>query len=112
MSHECVVAVGGKQGASQESQPSVILADWLMPSLSGLELCPMIRADRRVRYSYVILVTDDVWVRAGRIAVELELASTAVRSVYQESGQATPLRHQGWDPGAVWPCRRLAWPFP
>jgi hypothetical protein len=54
----------------------------------------------------------DAWVRAGRIAVELELVSTAVRGVYQKSGPATPLRHQGWDPGAVWPCRRLAWPFP
>ncbi|MFL5494135.1 MAG: PleD family two-component system response regulator [Gemmatimonadales bacterium] len=59
MGHECVVAVDGKQAweAYQESQPSVILADWLMPGLSGLELCRMIRADRRERYTYVILVT-------------------------------------------------------
>jgi len=59
MGHHCVVAVDGKQAweAYQESQPSVILADWLMPGLSGLELCRMIRADRRERYPYVILVT-------------------------------------------------------
>jgi sigma-B regulation protein RsbU (phosphoserine phosphatase) len=59
MSHECVVAVDGKQAweVYQESRPSVILADWLMPGLSGLELCRMIRADRRERYAYVILVT-------------------------------------------------------
>lgn len=59
MSHECVVAVDGRQAweAYQESQPSVILADWLMPGLSGIELCRMIRADRRERYPYVILVT-------------------------------------------------------
>jgi phosphoserine phosphatase RsbU/P len=59
MSHDCVVAVDGKQAweAYQESQPSVILADWLMPGLSGLELCRLIRADRRERYAYVILVT-------------------------------------------------------
>jgi phosphoserine phosphatase RsbU/P len=59
MRHECVVAVDGKQAweAYQEGQPSVILADWLMPGLSGLDLCRMIRADRRERYPYVILVT-------------------------------------------------------
>jgi DNA-binding response OmpR family regulator len=58
-SHECVVAEDGKQAweVYQESRPSVILADWLMPGLSGLELCRMIRADRRERYAYVILVT-------------------------------------------------------
>jgi two-component system cell cycle response regulator len=59
MSHECVMAVGGKEAweAYQTTQPAVILADWLMPGLSGLELCRMIRADRRERYAYVILVT-------------------------------------------------------
>jgi len=59
MRHDCVVAVDGKQAweAYQESQPSVILADWLMPGFSGLDLCRMIRADRRERYPYVILVT-------------------------------------------------------
>jgi phosphoserine phosphatase RsbU/P len=59
MGHECLVATDGKEAwdAYQESKPSVILADWLMPGLSGLELCRMIRADRRERYPYVILVT-------------------------------------------------------
>lgn len=59
LDHECVMAVDGREAweAYQATQPSIILADWLMPNLSGIELCRMIRADARARYAYVILVT-------------------------------------------------------
>jgi DNA-binding response OmpR family regulator len=57
--YDCVLASDGEQAwqAFQSAQPAMILADWLMPKLSGLELCRMIRAERRPRYPYVILVT-------------------------------------------------------
>lgn len=59
LDHECILAADGREAWEQyqSTQPSIVLADWLMPSLSGIELCRMIRADARPRYTYVILVT-------------------------------------------------------
>jgi DNA-binding response OmpR family regulator len=59
LDHECVLAEDGRQAweAYQATHPSIILADWLMPKLSGIDLCRMIRADARPKYAYVILVT-------------------------------------------------------
>lgn len=59
LEHECILAVDGQEAweAYRATQPSIILADWLMPRLSGIELCRMIRADARPRYAYVIMVT-------------------------------------------------------
>lgn len=59
LDHECIMAVNGQEAweAYQAHEPSIILADWLMPEVSGIELCRMIRADARPRYAYVVLVT-------------------------------------------------------
>ena len=35
----------------------VVLTDWQMPGMSGPELCKKIRAMRRPRYAYIVLVT-------------------------------------------------------
>jgi two-component system, cell cycle response regulator len=37
--------------------PSIVLTDWMMPDLSGLELCEQIRADARHGYTYIILLS-------------------------------------------------------
>ena len=37
--------------------PSVVLTDWMMPDLSGLELCEQIRADSHPGYTYIILLS-------------------------------------------------------
>jgi two-component system, cell cycle response regulator len=37
--------------------PSIVLTDWMMPDLSGLELCERIRADVRHAYTYIIVLT-------------------------------------------------------
>lgn len=59
LDYECVMARNGREAWAvyQAEQPSVVLADWLMPEIDGLRLCRMIRAERRPRYTYVILVT-------------------------------------------------------
>jgi diguanylate cyclase (GGDEF)-like protein len=41
-----------------EHSPCMVITDWLMPDLSGLELCKRIRADRTRPYTYVILITS------------------------------------------------------
>ena len=37
--------------------PRIILADWMMPVMDGVELCRSIRADRRIPYAYFIILT-------------------------------------------------------
>ena len=40
-----------------EHQPSVVITDWMMPDLSGIELCEHIRNHPRQTYTYVIILT-------------------------------------------------------
>ena len=43
----------------EEYSPSIILTDWMMPDLSGPELCQRIRADQGKPYTYIILMTSN-----------------------------------------------------
>jgi two-component system cell cycle response regulator len=38
--------------------PSVVISDWMMPDLSGLDLCQRLRADVHRGYTYIILLTS------------------------------------------------------
>ena len=38
--------------------PAIVLTDWMMPDLTGLELCQRIRSDSQSAYTYVILLTS------------------------------------------------------
>ncbi len=37
--------------------PSVVLTDWMMPDISGLEVCEQIRADGQREYTYIIVLS-------------------------------------------------------
>ena len=37
--------------------PSIVITDWMMPDLSGLDLCERIRAESKGGYTYIILLT-------------------------------------------------------
>jgi DNA-binding response OmpR family regulator len=59
MGHDVVAAVNGReawQAFHAEAFP-LLISDWMMPELDGLELCRMVRAENRTRYTYVILLT-------------------------------------------------------
>jgi signal transduction histidine kinase len=59
LGHDVVTAVSGREAwriFHQEHVPLVI-SDWMMPDLDGLELTRRIRAENRARYTYVILLT-------------------------------------------------------
>ncbi len=59
LGHEVIVAAGGVEAWDQlsASPANVVVIDWLMPDLDGLELCRRIRARVSPEYTYVILLT-------------------------------------------------------
>jgi phosphoserine phosphatase RsbU/P len=64
--HDVTEAENGVQawGVWRLSAPRLVVADWLMPEMDGLELCRKIRATPERPYTYFILQT----VRQGRDA--------------------------------------------
>jgi diguanylate cyclase (GGDEF)-like protein len=59
LGHECHSVSDGAQAwdAIQWGQPDVVISDWTMPELSGIELCRKVRAHPRGGYTYFIMVT-------------------------------------------------------
>ena len=57
--HEVTAAEDGEQAWElfQNGRFSIVITDWMMPGLSGLELVQMIRAAEREDYVYVIMLT-------------------------------------------------------
>jgi DNA-binding response OmpR family regulator len=57
--HECHSVGDGAQAwdAFQSHRPDVVISDWLMPKLTGLQLCRNIRAHTPGSYTYFIMVT-------------------------------------------------------
>lgn len=41
----------------RESAPRIAILDWMMPGLSGPEVCRLVRAQNRQHYTYIILLT-------------------------------------------------------
>jgi two-component system cell cycle response regulator len=54
-----LLAKNGRQAMDlfAEHQPGVVITDWTMPDISGIELCQRIRRDFGQFYAYVILLT-------------------------------------------------------
>jgi diguanylate cyclase (GGDEF)-like protein len=42
-----------------QHQPALVLTDWTMPDISGIELCQRIRSDFQGNYAYIILLTGN-----------------------------------------------------
>jgi signal transduction histidine kinase len=57
--HEVIVAENGKQAweAFLAHEPDMVISDWMMPKMDGLELCKRIRNAGKKTYSYIILLT-------------------------------------------------------
>ena len=59
MGHEVVVTADGLQAWNQlrERPERLVILDWMMPVMNGLDLCRKIRAEIKSTYIYVILLT-------------------------------------------------------
>jgi phosphoserine phosphatase RsbU/P len=60
MGHEPVEAEDGAVAWERylSHVPRIVITDWLMPNLNGLELCRRIREDNREEYAYLIILTS------------------------------------------------------
>ena len=56
-----LLAKNGRQAMDlfAEHQPELVITDWSMPDITGIELCQRIRRDKQQFYAYVILVTGN-----------------------------------------------------
>jgi two-component system cell cycle response regulator len=58
LGHQCQTVTDGAQAweAFHSERPDVVISDWMMPGLTGLELCRRVRADSG-GYTYFMMVT-------------------------------------------------------
>ena len=59
LGHTVTMVEDGYQAwaAWQQDEYPLVISDWLMPRIEGLELCRMIRAESTLQYTYIILLT-------------------------------------------------------
>jgi phosphoserine phosphatase RsbU/P len=59
MGHDVLTATDGKSAWQlyQQERPRLVITDWMMPEMNGLELCRMIRAEEGRVYTFIILLT-------------------------------------------------------
>ncbi len=59
MEHEVIEATDGKQAWDLflEQQPSMVITDWMMPEMDGVELCKKLRSSDKESYTYIMLLT-------------------------------------------------------
>ena len=80
----------------QDQPADVVLADWMMPEMSGIELCRRIRAAELPRYIYFILVTSREAV--DDLVEGLRTAELAFRAEELAPGSDIVLKHVGVNP--------------
>jgi DNA-binding response OmpR family regulator len=53
-------AVTGREAIETfiQQRPDLIITDWVMPDLTGVQLCKRVREDFKESYTYIILLTS------------------------------------------------------
>ena len=85
--HEVVITTNGEDAwtaVQQPAAPALLILDWLMPGLDGLEVCRRLRAHDTLRSNYVILLTA----RTGKDDLVLGLEAGADDYVAKPFDQA------------------------
>ena len=57
--YDAIWADNGEDGVllSQENNPDLVVVDWMMPNLSGIEVCRQLRANPETKDMHIILLT-------------------------------------------------------
>ena len=60
LGYEPLTATNGKEGWElwKNERPKIVITDWIMPEMDGLELCRKIRQAEGSQYTYLIIVTS------------------------------------------------------
>lgn len=60
--HEVTVATDGREGLeqAQKIQPALIICDWMMPYVDGLEVCRQVKANASLSTTFFILLTSRI----------------------------------------------------
>jgi phosphoserine phosphatase RsbU/P len=60
--HEVTVAANGKEGLELafQIQPALIICDWMMPYLDGLEVCRQVKANPQLSTTFFLLLTSRI----------------------------------------------------
>jgi two-component system, cell cycle response regulator len=60
LGHMITAVENGQEALSawQNGDYPLIISDWMMPDMDGLQLCKMIRAETSLQYTYIILLTS------------------------------------------------------
>ena len=59
--YEVVVACDGSEAwdmLQQENAPPLAILDWMMPGMTGPEVCRLVRQQAREPYTYILLLTS------------------------------------------------------
>ncbi|MBN1786945.1 MAG: response regulator [Sedimentisphaerales bacterium] len=58
--YEVISAPSGQEAWEKirDQQPQIVLADWVMPGMDGLELCRKVRSQPNRKYTYIIFLTS------------------------------------------------------
>ena len=59
LGHDVVAVTDGQEAiaAYRQTYFPMIISDWMMPRVDGLELCRLVRAEKRQNYTYIMLLT-------------------------------------------------------
>ncbi len=57
--YSVLVAEDGEQGlkVAKADPPDLIISDWMMPKMDGLEFCRLAKQDEKLRFTYFIILT-------------------------------------------------------
>ncbi len=60
LEYETIVAESGEEALKiwQYQRPRMVITDWVMPGMDGLELCKRIREQEGSQYTYIIMLTS------------------------------------------------------
>lgn len=60
LGHEALIAPNGKEALSlwMQNRPSIIITDWIMPEMTGLEMVKEVKRLQGGNYCYIIMITS------------------------------------------------------